>query len=336
MLPHFLNYRELETYDRIFVCMSHPVSWEIMHKLYFEAPWKIGGCFGVNQTLVNTTIGMPFYDLDDAPSFLTSKDVVIVFYGKEIRALKGRTDATLLHGELLPLVISSNELAGFLWFVNRHQPKGCCLDIGANWGINTGILADKAESIYAFEPLKKFHSNAALFKFSAGRTEIHHIQKAVGDFTGEIEIRTFGGKGEDHFNSTIVSDDQVGREAINTVEFSSRELVSITTIDEFCLEHKLEPAFIKVDVEGAESKVLKGARATIEKYKPVLFLEMPTGFFIKDAAWNEEIEFLDRLYNTLSIPSIGRALPDFSPEMSLSEFFEIYGEYPLNCGFLPK
>lgn len=336
MLPHFLNYRELEKYDRIFVCMSHPVAWEIIHKLYFDAPWSIGGGFGVNQTLMNTTSGIPFFDLADAPSILSMRDVVIVFHGNEIRALEGLTHATLLHGELLPLVSSSNELAGFLWFINRYQPKGCCLDVGANWGINTGLLADKASSIYCFEPLKKFHSDAALYKFSAGRPNIQHIQKAIGDFTGEIEIRTFGGKNEDHFNSTIVNDDQVECDVINTIEFSARETVSITTIDEFCFEHKLEPAFIKVDVEGAEAKVLKGARKTIEKYRPTLFLEMPTGFFIKGDEWNEEMKFLDEIYNTFSIPCIGKRMPSFSPSMPLSEFFSKYGEYPLNCGFVSK
>jgi hypothetical protein len=36
----------------------------------------------------------------------------------------------------------------------------------------------------------------------------------------------------------------------------------------------LDPSFIKMDVEGYEYEVLKGAAATIQKHKPVIFFEM--------------------------------------------------------------
>ncbi len=35
----------------------------------------------------------------------------------------------------------------------------------------------------------------------------------------------------------------------------------------------LEPSLIKIDVEGDEQKVLDGAKNTIEKHKPVIYIE---------------------------------------------------------------
>ena len=45
---------------------------------------------------------------------------------------------------------------------------------------------------------------------------------------------------------------------------------SVTTLDSFNLDNI---SFIKIDVEGYELKLLKGAFNTIEKNKPVIFIE---------------------------------------------------------------
>lgn len=47
------------------------------------------------------------------------------------------------------------------------------------------------------------------------------------------------------------------------------EQVSVTTLDEF----DLQPTVIKIDVEGAEVDVLRGAAQTIARCKPVIFFE---------------------------------------------------------------
>ena len=39
----------------------------------------------------------------------------------------------------------------------------------------------------------------------------------------------------------------------------------------------LSPKFIKIDVEGAELEVLKGMTITLEKYKPLIFIEKHPG-----------------------------------------------------------
>ena len=51
------------------------------------------------------------------------------------------------------------------------------------------------------------------------------------------------------------------------------EKVQVTTIDAYVRENKLPSVdFIKMDVEGAELDILKGAATTIARFKPILAL----------------------------------------------------------------
>jgi FkbM family methyltransferase len=52
------------------------------------------------------------------------------------------------------------------------------------------------------------------------------------------------------------------------------EVVESVTLDRFIAERNLAPKFIKIDVEGAELEVLHGAINTIERYKPMLMVEV--------------------------------------------------------------
>ena len=45
-------------------------------------------------------------------------------------------------------------------------------------------------------------------------------------------------------------------------------------LDEFCTEHSLAPDVIKIDVEGAELLVLRGAKSTLARHRPMLFLSV--------------------------------------------------------------
>jgi len=48
--------------------------------------------------------------------------------------------------------------------------------------------------------------------------------------------------------------------------------VPVTSLDKFSAEHNLRPTHIKIDVEGAETQVLKGARELLSETHPTIFL----------------------------------------------------------------
>ena len=51
--------------------------------------------------------------------------------------------------------------------------------------------------------------------------------------------------------------------------------INVTTLDDYLMGMELDSVnFIKIDVEGFEINVLKGAKKIIEKFKPSLFIEV--------------------------------------------------------------
>ena len=49
-------------------------------------------------------------------------------------------------------------------------------------------------------------------------------------------------------------------------------------LDTFCEKNKIQPDVIKIDTEGCEYKILLGSKNVIEKYHPMLFVEIHPNF----------------------------------------------------------
>jgi FkbM family methyltransferase len=93
---------------------------------------------------------------------------------------------------------------------------------------------------------------------------VHPLQKAISDTSGEVAFRSAGLQGDNHI---------VSAHEANTVDVIRTPAISI---DEFCATQKIQPHLIKVDVEGYELDVLRGAKETIRSCREhlALFVEM--------------------------------------------------------------
>jgi hypothetical protein len=87
------------------------------------------------------------------------------------------------------------------------------------------------------------------------------VDKEVGSANFFIH-QTVGGRG-----NTLVKDAKLGMT-------SSSYMVKITSVDLFVKEKGIEVDCIKIDAEGAELGVLKGAAETISKRKPFILLSI--------------------------------------------------------------
>ena len=54
------------------------------------------------------------------------------------------------------------------------------------------------------------------------------------------------------------------------------------TLDRVCLDKKINPEIIKIDVHGAEGKVLDGSKKILKESVKVILLEMHTNEFINN------------------------------------------------------
>lgn len=138
------------------------------------------------------------------------------------------------------------------------------VDIGANIGYVTLNIAQKigAEGrLFSFEPdpinFKRLEQNLALNNLPNITLE----NKGLGEQAGQFNLVVF----------------EESNRGMNRIIEGSKEgvIIKIISLDQY-LEHHSIPKLnlIKIDVEGYEMKVLTGAQNTLEKFKPVLFIEL--------------------------------------------------------------
>jgi FkbM family methyltransferase len=138
-------------------------------------------------------------------------------------------------------------------------------DIGANMGYYSILLSKRGlgRAIYAFEPVPEtfeyLQHNIAL----NACTNIHARSFGLGDLAGRHTIYY---REEESVNASLMN--VAGHASIGSVE------VEIRTLDELTREEKITPQLVKCDVEGAELLVIKGGLETLDRARPVLFLEM--------------------------------------------------------------
>ena len=149
-----------------------------------------------------------------------------------------------------------------LSFLRKHIEKGTFIDIGANVGLISLLLADKIQHAILFEPnpvaAARARENLALNHLGF---EVHEL--ALSDQAGVVELENAGGV--DSCNRTVAG------------FTTSAPTISVQrdTLDRFLAEHGALPApisAVKIDVEGHENSVLRGMLGFLETHRPRLVM----------------------------------------------------------------
>jgi FkbM family methyltransferase len=148
------------------------------------------------------------------------------------------------------------------------------LDIGANAGnysLLFGFCVGPTGKVFAFEPAPEaFAGLTRHLELNALKSVVWPVQAALSDRPGEAHFLAHGFQGGNRL---------LGRGERVPAEFTLR--VPCLTVDDFCAARKITPDFIKIDVEGYELAVLRGARQTIKAAQNdfALFVELHPGLW---------------------------------------------------------
>lgn len=146
-------------------------------------------------------------------------------------------------------------------FQQLLSPGHVVIEAGANFGAHTVAIAHivgKLGAVFAFEPQRLVHqvltANVAINSLS----NVIALHAGLGAQPGNLRVPLLDPVHEHNFGGFSLGHHQLGEE------------VPITTIDGMNLP---QCHLIKVDVEGMEYDVLQGARNTIARLKPILYVE---------------------------------------------------------------
>lgn len=168
-------------------------------------------------------------------------------------------------------------------FIQQHlKPGDTFVDAGANIGylsLAAAAVVGKNGFVHAFEPVK---STYALLKNNAELNEFSQIN---------CHPLGLGSRNEE---AVIYSEDQNrGGASIVNQRSEQKEIIQICPLDTILEGEKVD--LLKVDVEGYEFEVLKGAEQTIRKNHPAIILEYSQQRNNTEAN-NEMIHWLSNIY----------------------------------------
>lgn len=147
-------------------------------------------------------------------------------------------------------------------------PSSVFFDIGSNIG-SFILIANKTvkqENIFAFEPipmlmkrLKKLFPKTNLYSLA-----LSNIKTKTQFKIPTINHAKFLTRGT--LNTSFIENDESGFELLD---------VQTNTLDNFCIDKKISKIdVIKIDVEGHEHEVIKGALQTFKSCMPILIIEI--------------------------------------------------------------
>ncbi len=177
------------------------------------------------------------------------------------------------------------------------RPDDVFLDVGAHaggWSIPISRVLT-AGHVYAFEALPHYarvlKTTLALF----GRRNVTVVVGAVSDAEGELSIQWKDEAGQRLTGRTHISRSGEAGESVR---------VRALTIDRFCQTQAVSRVrLMKCDVEGAELMVLRGASATIDRCRPLVYCELYEEYCARYGHTVRDVftYFADRNYRTVQI-----------------------------------
>jgi FkbM family methyltransferase len=162
---------------------------------------------------------------------------------------------------------------GFRACVEACRGKSCVLDIGAHIGLVTlpvSTVLGQGGTVHAFEPAR---ANAELLRrhLKSNRIVNADVVEALVGAEDREEVRFYESAGPHGQNSIVQKRSPAAGGEWNDFSWTRKPQLSI---DSYCQRRGITPQVIKIDVEGAEIGVLRGAHKTLTRSRPLVILSV--------------------------------------------------------------
>jgi FkbM family methyltransferase len=200
------------------------------------------------------------------------------------------------------------------------RPGMSFMDVGAHIGFFTVLAAErvaKGGAVFSFEPdvenARVLQANTACYP------QVQVYAAALSNSAGETAFFPSPRPDESGWGSLLSGEDD-----------TRSVTVSATTMDDWATVTPLDRLdFIKADIEGAEFRLITGARATLGRFRPVLLLEVNEVCLARDGKSPGELVALLTEVGYLSIGLFQRRSSD------LATIFALPGEIGSEIDLLP-
>jgi len=204
-----------------------------------------------------------------------------------------RGDFYWVHPRVLTLETGDSEPHIARWILAQLPVGGVFFDVGAHFGwlsLKAARHVGRRGRVVAFEPSPAL---VEILKYHQRRNRVKQmtvVAKAVSDTDAFRSPFHLLNGGLSFRNSVTI--DRAGLPFLDGVEKSTIEVPSLT-LDSFCREENLVPDAIKIDVEGGELLVLRGASETLLRHHPALILSVHPYWLPPSHSVERIFEFLE-------------------------------------------
>lgn len=164
---------------------------------------------------------------------------------------------------------SELRLARFL--IDRLKEGDRVADIGAHYGFFSLLAAElvgPAGRVEAFEATGS--TCEVLQKNVAGMPQVQARHLAISNVGGELDFYEFPTRYTEY--NTLYPEQFKGQQWFERRLPQVRKVPAIS-FDDFCRTNQFQPTLIKIDVEGAEDRVIAGMEKLLTSIRPVIVME---------------------------------------------------------------
>jgi FkbM family methyltransferase len=151
------------------------------------------------------------------------------------------------------------------------------VDVGANNGnfaVEFSHLAGDEGKVHSFEPQRIIYYQLCGNVFMNGLDNVYCHNVAIGDKQGITFI--------DKPNYLSLESVNFGNVSLKKqFDYNKTDIVDMKTLDEYDFNDVI---LIKIDVQGYEPNVIEGAKETIKKHRPYLFVEFEEHLLVENGS----------------------------------------------------